>query len=284
MARIPAIVGVVVLVAAAAQLASAGFPNQYWPAPAPPAPAAPSVPSTGFPTSGWDDAHVTFYGDESGCTGEFGGACGYSTENIQSIFWTNTAALSTPLFADGLGCGRCYQIRCVQSKWCVAGSPTITITGTNLCPPNWDKPSDDGGWCNPPRKHFDLAPPMFYKLAARVAGIVPVQFRRVPCQRTGGVRFFVTGNNYWLLLHIMNLGGGGDISAVSVRPADSRTWIPASQNWGITYQAFTELDRSVGLIVKITTGSSPQKTIVCWDAIPAWWAQGLTYQGSNNFW
>jgi hypothetical protein len=70
MERIPAIV-VVVLIAAAAQLASAGFPNQYWPAPAPATP-APSGPSTGFPTSGWQDAHATFYGDDSGLGHDFG--------------------------------------------------------------------------------------------------------------------------------------------------------------------------------------------------------------------
>jgi hypothetical protein len=70
MAMIPAIV-VVVLMAGAAQLASAGFPNQYWPAPAPPTP-TPSVLSTGFPTSGWEDAHATFYGDDSGLGHDFG--------------------------------------------------------------------------------------------------------------------------------------------------------------------------------------------------------------------
>jgi hypothetical protein len=40
----------------------------------------------------------------------------------------------------------------------------------------------------------------------------------------------------------------------------------------------------VGLVVRITTGTWPQKTMVCGDAIPAYWAPGLTYQGSNNFW
>ncbi|XP_051200320.1 expansin-A17 [Lolium perenne] len=282
MERIPAIV-VVVLIAAAAQLASAGFPNQYWPAPAPATP-APSGPSTGFPTSGWQDAHATFYGDDSGLGHDFGGACGYSGENIAGLYSTRTAALSTPLFQDGLGCGRCYEIRCVQSKWCVAGSPSVVVTGTNLCPPNWYQASDNGGWCNPPRQHFDMAPPSFYKLAARVAGIVPIQYRRVPCQRSGGVRFYVAGNDYWLLLYVMNLGGAGDVSTVSIRPADSSNWIDASQNWGITYQAFTRLEKSVGLVVRLTTGSSPQKTIVCGDAIPAYWASGLTYQGSSNFW
>ncbi|CAM0912463.1 unnamed protein product [Alopecurus aequalis] len=277
MARVQAIVAAaVVLMAAAAQVATAGFPNQYWQARAA---RTTSAPSTSFPTSAWQDATATFYGDDSGLGGDYGGACGYSGDNIASLYSTQTAALSTPLFADGKGCGGCYQIRCVQSKWCVAGSPSVVVTSTNLCPPG-----SLGGWCDPPKQHFDMAPPSFYKLAARIAGVVPIQFRRVPCQRTGGVRFYITGNNYWYLLHIMNIGGAGDIGAVSVKSAGSSNWIEATQNWGIAYQVCSELDKTVGLIVKITTGTSPQKTIVCDDAIPAYWDFGLTYQGSCNAW
>lgn len=279
MARTPGIVVVVLMVAAAAQLASAGFPNQYWPAPSTP---TPSVPSTGFPTYGWENAHATFYGSDSGLGGDFGGACGYSGSDIASLYSTRTAALSTPLFADGNGCGRCYEIRCVQSKWCVPGSPSVIITGTNLCPPNWFQDSNAGGWCNPPRRHFDMAPPSFYKLAARVAGIVPVQFRRVPCQRRGGVQFCLMGNPYWLLLHVNNVGGGGDVAEMAVREKGGQ-WVQMTQNWGITYQAFAALDKSVGLEVRIT-GGTDRKTIIVGDAIPAWWGPGLCYQGSNNFW
>ncbi|XP_048543675.1 expansin-A17-like [Triticum urartu] len=279
MARTPAIVAVVLMAAAAAQLASAGFPNQYWPAPSTP---RPSVPSTGFPTYGWENAHATFYGSDSGLGGDFGGACGYSGSDIASLYSTRTAAMSTPLFADGDGCGRCYEIRCVQSKWCVPGSPSLVITGTNLCPPNWYQDSNDGGWCNPPRRHFDMAPPSFYKLAARVAGIVPVQFRRVPCERSGGVQFCLMGNPYWLLVHVNNVGGGGDIVEIAVREKGG-VWIQMTQNWGITFQAFFQLDRSVGLEFRLT-GGTDRKTIIVGDAVPAWWTTGLCYQGSNNFW
>jgi hypothetical protein len=212
-----------------------------------------------------------------------GGACGYSGSDIAKLYSTRTAALSTPMFSDGDGCGRCYEIQCVKSKWCTKGSPSIIITGTNLCPPNQNKPNDNGGWCNPPRQHFDLAPPSFKTLANKVAGIIPVQFRRVPCQRSGGVRFCVKGNNNWLLLHVMNVAGGGDISEMAVKMAGG-DWVQMSQNWGITYQAYAAMDKSKALTVRIIGGSSPQQTIIVADAIPASWSTGLCYQGSNNFW
>ncbi|KAG6596813.1 Expansin-A7, partial [Cucurbita argyrosperma subsp. sororia] len=231
-----------------------------------------------FRPSPWKIAHATFYGDET-ASETMGGACGYGNL-FTNGYGIDTVALSSTLFNNGYACGTCFQIKCMQSKACYANVAFTTVTATNLCPPNWSKPSDNGGWCNPPRVHFDMSKPAFMKIANWKAGIIPVAYRRVPCIKKDGIRFTLQGNGYWLLAYVMNVGGGGDVSGMWVKGSKTG-WIRMSHNWGASYQAFSTLvGQSLSFIV---TSYTTKETITAWNVAPSNWKFGATYKANVNF-
>lgn len=120
-----------------------------------------------------------------------GGACGYD-DTFHAGFGVYTAALSGALFGGGEACGACFQVMCdaeADPQWCFRRA-AVTVTATNFCPPN-----NNGGWCDPPRQHFDMSLPAFSRIARLGSeGIVPVLYRRY-------VRFWplTVFHNSWVL-------------------------------------------------------------------------------------
>ncbi|KAM0892268.1 hypothetical protein ACQ4PT_025854 [Festuca glaucescens] len=224
-------------------------------------------------TAGWSKGSATFYGG-SDASGTMGGACGYG-----NLYWsgygTRTAALSSALFNDGASCGACYQVTCdheSEAQWCLPGK-SVTVTATNFCPPNYELSGDDGGWCNPPRAHFDIAQPAWLRIGIYKGGIVPVLYQRVACVKQGGVRFTMGGFERFLLVLISNVAGTGSIKAVWVKGTGTER-MPMSRNWGAHWQSPAAL---VGHALTFGVTDTAGQTVVFQNVVPAWWRFGQAF-------
>jgi hypothetical protein len=219
-------------------------------------------------------AHATYYGGVD-ASGTQGGACGYG--NLYSTgYGTNTAALSSALFNTGFSCGACYALTCdtTGSKYCLPGAPSITITATNYCPQN-----SLGGWCDAPKQHFDLAHPMFVKLAQEGGGVIPVNYRRVPCVKQGGMRFQINGNPWFLLVLVTNVGGAGDVQQLYLKGSET-DWYPMRRNWGQMWQ-FVGNNKLPGQALSFRAILSDGSAVESLDAAPSDWKFSQLFEGNQ---
>ncbi|EMS47025.1 Expansin-A5 [Triticum urartu] len=93
-----------------------------------------------------------------------------------------------------------------------------------------------------------MSQPVFQRIALYRAGIVPVSYRRVACQKKGGIRFTINGHSYFNLVLVTNVGGPGDVHA----------------NW----QSNALLDGQ-GLSFRVTAGNG--QSVVSNNAVPRGW-------------
>lgn len=102
---------------------------------------------------------------------------------------------------------------------------------------------------------------------------------RVPCKKKSGVRFTISGSNYFQLVLVTNVAGAGSIQAVSIKGSKTG-WLRLSNNWGVNWQSNNNLNgQSLSFSVITTDGV----TKVFQDVAPSNWCAGLTYSSPLQF-
>uniref|UniRef100_N1R5F2 Expansin-B4 n=1 Tax=Aegilops tauschii TaxID=37682 RepID=N1R5F2_AEGTA len=229
----------------------------------------------------WLPAKATWDGAPTGAgPDDNGGACGYKHTN-QYPFMSMTSCGNEPLFKDGMGCGACYQIRCVNNKACSGKPETVMITDMNYYPVA--------------KYHFDLSGTAFGAMAKpgqndklRHAGIIDIQFQRVPCNHPGlNVNFHVergSNPNYLaVLVEFANREG----TVVQMDLMESRNgrptgyWTAMRHSWGAIWRMDSRRRLQGPFSLRIRSESG--KTLVAKQVIPANWKPDTNYRSNVQF-
>ncbi|XP_066376855.1 expansin-B6-like [Miscanthus floridulus] len=237
------------------------------------------------PNGGWQAAKATWYGAPNGAgPDDNGGACGFKNTN-QYPYMSMTSCGNQPLFKDGKGCGACYQIRCLNSTHdaCSGRAKRVIITDMNYYPVS--------------KYHFDLSGTAFGAMAKtglndklRHAGILDIQFRRVPCNYKGlNVNFRVqvgSNPNYFAVL-VQYAGKDGAVAQLDLMETDTATgkptgvWTPMRVSWGAVWRLDTKRPLQPPFSLRVRNGSG--KTLVASNVIPAYWKPLTDYPSSVQF-
>ncbi|CAN6283968.1 unnamed protein product [Urochloa humidicola] len=214
--------------------------------------------------SGWLPAKATWYGAPTGAgPDDNGGACGFKHTN-QYPFSSMTSCGNEPIFKDGKGCGSCYQIRCLKSNHpaCSGVPQTVVITDMNYYPVA--------------KYHFDLSGTAFGAMAnpglndkLRHAGIIDMQFRRIPCNFPGLTINFVVqhgSNPMYLAVLVEFEDKDGDVVQVDIMQHDSGYWEPMHESWGSIWRIDPNRPLKGPYSLRITNESG--RKLVAKDIIP----------------
>ncbi|EAZ16939.1 hypothetical protein OsJ_32420 [Oryza sativa Japonica Group] len=163
-------------------------------------------------------------------------------------------------------------IRCVNHPACSGNPETVIITDMNYYPVS--------------KYHFDLSGTAFGAMAKpgqndqlRHAGIIDIQFKRVPCNFPGlKVTFHVEegSNPVYFAVLVEYEDGDGDVVQVDLMEANSQSWTPMRESWGSIWRLDSNHRLTAPFSLRITNESGKQ--LVASQVIPANWAPMAVYR------
>lgn len=104
-----------------------------------------------------------------------------------------------------------------------------------------------------------------------------LDLNRVKCERSGGLRFTITGNSHFYQVLVTNVGSDGEVMSVKVKGSKTG-WIPMARNWGQNWQCNVNL-KGQPLSFEVTT--SDKIMLTAYNVAPANWQFGQTFEGKQ---
>lgn len=199
------------------------------------------------------------------------GACGFGTFGA-TINDANVAAASD-LYRNGIGCGACYQVKCVNSNYCSDKGVTIVVT-------------DQGGGHSTDfimsRKAFGgMAQTTDAATSLLNFGVVDIEYRRVSCSYPNeNITIKIDENSnypYYLAFVILYQQGSKDITAVQLCETQNQNCKLLERHYGAVWTTSTPPSGSLSIRMLFSGEDGDESWVVPVNDIPEVWKAGETY-------
>ena len=237
-------------------------------APIPPTQQNPAPSSTGATTK---PGELTWWTSSYGAVQ--GGSCEYahvdsvSEGDLWNVPYVHTGmhcAVSSDLFNDGEGCGKCFELDYGGeggTNPSSAGSAIVQVTNSGA-----------GGL-----HHFDCFEDAFFQLTGTTTGIFPISYREMDCPEATNVYIVVLGGSNPWYVKVLVAGGHTSVSAMSIE-LDGTT-ISMRRNSGATWAANGLGDRKGPARFVVTFSDRSTQTMD--NCFPEWPVVGTGAQCSS---
>ncbi|TVU39060.1 hypothetical protein EJB05_12463, partial [Eragrostis curvula] len=214
------------------------------------------------------------YYPNSDTRGTENGACEYGA--FGATLNNGDVSASASLYRNGVGCGACYQVRCINPYYCSPNGVTIVIT---------DSGASEG-------TDFILSQHAFAGMGLNKdsgstllnLGYIGIEYRRVPCIYPGkNIVFKITESShfpYYLEFEIWYQQGYQDIVAVQLCETVNLTCQLLSRTHGAVWAAISPPSGPLSIRMLFSNGAphdGAQNWLVPTSTIPQNWTAGATY-------
>nr|XP_043606816.1 expansin-like B1 [Erigeron canadensis] len=199
------------------------------------------------------------------------GRCGY--DSFGAIINNGDVAAVSNLYHDGVGCGACYQVRCINNKNCTDEGVTVVIT---------DQGSSDGTDFIMSKKAFRKMAQSTYAASSLLShGIVDVEYRRVPCIYPNyniTIKIKESSNYpYYLAFVIWYQQGQNDITAVQLCETKNFNCKLLDRSYGSVFTTTSPPRGQLSLRMLLSGEDGDENWVVPVNNIPENWKKGDIY-------
>ncbi|XP_014507592.1 expansin-like B1 [Vigna radiata var. radiata] len=211
-------------------------------------------------------SRATFYSTSDGY-GTPTGACGFGEYGRKMNWYDGSVAGVSGLWRNGVGCGTCYQVKCLIEKLCDENGAYLVATDQGY--------GDNTDFVMSPRAFTELGRDENAYEELKKYGTVDIEYRRVPCTYTGNVVFYIketSSNPGYFAVVLLNVNGINDVTAVEMW--QSGEWKALNRNYGAVFDFANPPSGEIRLRFKVSGLSDWVDPKI---VIPSYWQPGSTY-------